>query len=488
MLARLEDLARDYWTPDQLRWIRDDSPLKLCEKSRRIGWTYATSFRRVLKAMRTPGLDCWVGTRDLTSAKEFLRYCLRWVKLAETVCKIIAPDLDDPDLAEDTVFCIVFPNNARIYVLSSNPDAFASKGGDIVLDEFALHKDQNLLWQVAQPTAAVWGYQIEVISTHRGRGTLFNRFCQDARDHNKMRWSHYKLDIVSALRNGLMQRLNAVRSRRGLPAETIESMCARLRRECATDEQWRQEYMCEPTDDLGALLSYELIDRQSRPGAEILLDAPLEPRPDIRLGMDIGRVKDRSVICVIQNTGAGIWTTRALVIMRNCPWHEQFETLENTWQIWHPRAGRIDSTGIGSMLAEEAARKIDARILGIDFTLQSKDRMASGMLRAFQDAAILIPDDADLRDDLHRIEMVVSDARNIRYVASSGEEGHADRFWSLALALDSRDAIGLTDCYLPSSTGLEAAQELFVPRLPMSVAQAHARDQSPAGDEPWKEY
>ena len=43
-----------FFLPYQQRWIDDESPLKLYEKSRRIGITYATAFRCVLKCLREP--------------------------------------------------------------------------------------------------------------------------------------------------------------------------------------------------------------------------------------------------------------------------------------------------------------------------------------------------------------------------------------------------------------------------------------------------
>ena len=66
-----------------------------------------------------------------------------------------------------------FANGRRIYSLSSNPNALAGKRGHVILDEFALHKDQRTLYRVAKPVTQ-WGGQLEIISTHRGAGTVFN--------------------------------------------------------------------------------------------------------------------------------------------------------------------------------------------------------------------------------------------------------------------------------------------------------------------------
>ena len=54
----------EYFLPYQRRWILDDARMKLYAKSRRIGITYATSFRVNDKCLRRPGTVQWVTSRD----------------------------------------------------------------------------------------------------------------------------------------------------------------------------------------------------------------------------------------------------------------------------------------------------------------------------------------------------------------------------------------------------------------------------------------
>ena len=46
-----------------------------------------------------------------------------------------------------------------------------------------------------------------------------------------------------------------------------------------------------------------------------------------------------------------------------------------------------------------------------------------------------IPEDAKIRADLRKVQKLTTAAGNIRFVAESTPDGHADRFWALALAL-----------------------------------------------------
>lgn len=432
-------ISLDYFTQYQRDWIRDDSPMKLAEKSRRIGWTYATTFRRVTRAMKVPGLPCWISTRDLTTAKEFVRDCARWCRLANVVAKgLDGENVEIVGPGDVTAQVIEFPNGSRIHILTSNPDALAGKGGDVVLDEFALHKDQSLLWQVALPTASVWGYQVEVISTHRGKNTLFAKFCEDAKTQNRMGWKFYSVNIVQACEQGLIERINAETAKRGRPPVTAEEFIATQRARCATDGQWAQEFMCVPQDDMGSLLTYELLTACEMPWDEIRKRAERPATGPVYLGMDIGRKHDLSVIWTIEDLGP-LAITRSVQVLDRAPFYAQLAALQATIELHNVRRACIDATGIGAMLAEEAQRKFgDWRVEAVQFTAAAKEELAMGLLRACQDKGVRIPDQHDIREDLHKVEKQVTASGAIRYVAASDDDGHADRFWALALGLSAR--------------------------------------------------
>ena len=54
---------------------------------------------------------------------------------------------------------------------------------------------------------------------------------------------------------------------------------------------------------------------------------------------------------------------------------------------------------------------------------------------AMEDRKLRIPDDPQIRADLRKVQKVTTAAGNIRFVAESTPDGHADRFWALALAI-----------------------------------------------------
>jgi phage FluMu gp28-like protein len=62
------------------------------------------------------------------------------------------------------------------------------------------------------------------------------------------------------------------------------------------------------------------------------------------------------------------------------------------------------------------------------------EALATELLQAYEDRAIKHPVDADLREDLRKPEKITSPGGRVSIAATRDGAGHADHFWSLALA------------------------------------------------------
>src|SRR5207247_9666679 len=106
-----------------------------------------------------------------------------------------------------------------------NPNALAGKRGHVVLDEFALHQDQRLLYRVAKPVIT-WGGQLEIISTHRGANSVFNQIIRGIVEQgNPMGWSHHKVTLQQAVEQGLVEKINA---KKEAPASAGSATASRI--------------------------------------------------------------------------------------------------------------------------------------------------------------------------------------------------------------------------------------------------------------------
>lgn len=165
--------------PYQKRWLLDKSKVKIFEKSRRIGGTWVQSFEDVQDCIERPGLKVFFSSADMTAAAEYIDYCESWITklnaIAKAFAEISSEDIEECEFADEDKGIkskvIEFNNGSKIYVLSSNPKAFRSKGGKIVWDEAAHHENDQKMWAAAKP-AAMWGYPIRILSTHNGVNSL----------------------------------------------------------------------------------------------------------------------------------------------------------------------------------------------------------------------------------------------------------------------------------------------------------------------------
>ena len=58
-----------YFLPFQQEWILDSARLRICEKGRQIGLSYADAYDSVRKAALNGGRDVWVMSRDEMQAR-----------------------------------------------------------------------------------------------------------------------------------------------------------------------------------------------------------------------------------------------------------------------------------------------------------------------------------------------------------------------------------------------------------------------------------
>ena len=418
----------------QHRWAMDRARLKLMQKSRQIGISWGTAFATVKRTAPKEAMnDQWVSSRDELQARLFLQDCKRFAKAIDKAARDLGSVIID-DKNRISAFVLEFANGKRINSMSSNPDAQAGKRGGRVLDEFALHPDPRLLYSIAYP-GITWGGQLEIISTHRGSANYFNELVEEVQHHgNPKGFSLHTVTLQNALDEGFLFKLQEV-----LPHddERIAMDEAEyfdfIRAGCASEEQFLQEYMCVPADDAGAFLTYDMIAAcEYRPTDPWEMDGT---EKELYLGVDVGRSNDLTVLWVLERV-VGSFFTRKLITMQNQTFSAQESELYSLLENPAIRRCCIDSTGLGMQLAERAQEKFgEYRVEGVRFTGAVKEELAYPVRAAFEDKAIRIPHDDQIRADLRGIKKVTTKAGNIRFEADHGPDGHSDRFWALALAV-----------------------------------------------------
>lgn len=421
--------------PFQAKWIKDQSRLKLMEKSRQIGISWSTAYGADERAAAQGArFDEWVSSRDDIQARLFIEDCKLWAGVMNLAAKDLGEVVID---AKDklTAYVLQFASGRRIHSMSSNPDAQAGKRGSRVLDEFALHADQRKLWAIAYP-GITWGGSMEVISTHRGSYSFFNGLIREAREKgNPKQISLHRVTLQDALEQGFLTKLQ-----QALPADAEQQAMDEaayfdfVKNGAADAESFDQEYMCIPADDDAKFLEYGLITACEYAGGfdwQRHLDSVFIGR--LYAGVDIGRKKDLTVLWVLEKLGDVFYTRRV-----ECLEKMRKSAQEDILYPWFALCVRtcIDATGLGIGWADDAQDKFgEHAVEAVTFTGPMKEALAYPVRGAMEDRTLRMPDDPIIRADLRKVQKVVTAAGNIRFVAESTPDGHADRFWALALAL-----------------------------------------------------
>ena len=350
-------------------------------------------------------------SRGERQSKELMDKVSTHAKAIGHVCDVLesAFRIDDRDYK---MLEVTLPNGSRIIGLPANPDTARGFSGNVVLDEFAFHRDGRKIWTALYPTITR-GYKIRIISTPNGKsGKFYELWSGDNR------WSKHEVDIYTAVKDGL-------------PIDIEE-----LREGCDGEDDWLQEYCCEFLDEASAFLTFELITGcENDEMTSLELPEFFNPSGDLFLGMDIGRKKDLSVIWLWEKL-ADVFVTRAVQELKRMKFRDQKSILYEYLSLPRLRRACIDNTGIGANLAEDAMLDFGkSRVEEVTFTSAAKGEMAINMHQVFEDKLARIPISKNIRSDLHSVKKIVTAANNIRYDADRNENGHADRFWAAGLGL-----------------------------------------------------
>ena len=446
--------------PYQKRWILDESPVKLYEKTRRGGITFATSYRAVLKCLRRGrGFVQWVSSRDEITAREFIvDYVARWAREANRAASGL--DGRDVEVVDEkkgmTARVVSFRNGARIYSLSSNPLAFAGKGGDVLIDEWDLHPDQAAVYDMAYP-CITWGGQLELVSAYNPEGsehTEFARLCRACRAGERPGISFHRTTILDALDQGFAETVNEVKKARGMKPLSREEFLEQLKAGCRSRSAFETQYLCIPnrasgqqlipSEDIQAALKdihpvrFDFRGGEEEPDPREILPDPLFRGASFSLGYDIARTGDLSCVWLNRRGEDGLQIPAAVLTFKNCRFEFQKCMVRRILSATCSVVGCGDKTGLGMAVCEELEDQFPGRFTGVNFA-SAKLALGTGLRTVFETRKIHLPVDMpELAADFSGIRKNALSSGALQFTEAGNEllpESHCDLAWSCALAV-----------------------------------------------------
>lgn len=455
--------------PYQVAWIEDEAPLKVNEKSRRTGLTWAEAADDVLIASQVGGQNVYYIGYNQDMAIEYVEACAMWARAFDYAASTVEEGIweDDPDKHIKT-FTIRFPSGRRIVALSSRPANLRGKQGVVVIDEAAFHEKLGELLKAAL-ALLIWGGKVRVISTHNGDQNPFNELVNDIRA-GRRRGSVHRITFQEAVAQGLYRR---VCLRLGEPwtaegeADWIRSVyeyygedateeldvvpragdgvpLTRAAIEAAMVEGPQVLRLTLP--DSFAQLAQHLREAEVRDWCDEHLVPFLRDLPDYRryyAGEDFGRTADVTDIWLSSEGRDLSLQTHAVLELRNVPFEQQRQVLFYALDRL-PRftAAAMDATGNGAFLAEVAMQRYGAgRIAEVKLSTEWYRQHMPRLIAAVEDRTVPLPRDADVMADLRclrRVNGVIQVPRDARTRGSDGRDRHGDSAIALAMMLYAR--------------------------------------------------
>nr|WP_285896935.1 hypothetical protein [Pseudomonas aeruginosa] len=434
----------------QADWLAIQAQIKLCEKGRRTGITFAEALDSVITAASrrsAGGMDVFYVGDTKEKGLEFIGYCAKFSRViaeaqASGVSEIEEFLFEDQDDSGNTrqinAYRIRYASGFKIVALSSNPANLRGLQGKVIIDEAAYHRNVSAVLDAAT-ALLIWGGRIVIISTHNGKSNPFNGMIADIQEG---RYGDaavvFKATFDDAVANGLYERRCMMRGEEP-SAEGKEAWYKSIRNAYGPRKaQMREELDAIPRDGNGVCVPGVWIEDAMRPGREVLrlaldegfalqpvyrreawIEAWIEQHlvlllqqldPEVRwfLGMDYARHRDFSIICPMSVDQQRHRDIPFVVEMHKVPTRQQQQVLFTILRTLPNFMGAaLDASGNGETLAEDTADEFGhERIQQVKLSRVWYGAWMPRFVGLFEDGTITLPKDDSLQQDIRAIETV----------------------------------------------------------------------------------
>lgn len=318
---------------------------------------------------------------------------------------------------KDNESTLTFDSGGRILAMPSSGGR--SFSGNVFLDEFAHQPHSGKVWDAASAVTMLGG-RLRVIATPNGVGNDFEQLWKKIRSGKLSGWASHEIPLQRAIDEGYPVDIEHCRN-------VIAKGDPRL---------FDQFFNCSFLDSNFQYIPSELF-------AGCVGDWPILAGGQVYAGLDIGETRDRTVLVIVRRRG----NKRQLLHMET---HAKTDDalldslVKKAIKDFGATLVCADSTGLGRFPSQRMAETWGRRFEGVDFTVKSKEDLATGLYDAVARHELELPttylsqgvDEMPLlRDDVYAIRREVTSSGNVRFVAARSEKGHADRAWALMLAL-----------------------------------------------------
>ena len=414
--------------PYQLKWVLDDSPRCIFEKSRQIGLTFCEALWSVRKRLKYK-IDHWFSSRDQLSGRRFIEFCNFFID----ILGVPIPQ------SKRTLECINFPNGSKIQSLSSGKNVLRNKTGDVTLDELAFHEFPEDMFASADPVC-LWGGQLRVISTHSSPGSIFNQIVQKC-NAGKSQFSHHRIDVFQAVEQGLALKIAQYSNDKNLLSllPDVDSLnkefLDRTKKNCINSFIWDHEYRVMVHAGVTTIITpqqYNTLAMVEGVPEELERDRNYGP---LYVGIDVGRTQAFTVVWVLEekydeiNKEKDYWTV-AVKSMKDVPIQQQITIISKLVDHKDVQSIVIDMGAQGRGISDSLVEQFGAVTKPIGLAPNIKRILAEIVRKYVETERVALPKDNT---------MILTDLTSMEYnngkYSGRTDFSHCDFFWALGMAL-----------------------------------------------------
>jgi len=411
--------------PFQKEWIEDDSPLKIWEKSRRIGASWAEALNSVLQTQGSKGQNTYYLSYNKDMTRQFILDCKFWAEIVNAAAGELEEEIIEENDRFFTVYRVKFSNGNEIVGMPGVAYAIRSKKGRIVLDEAAFTGEFDEIMKAAL-ALLIWAGSFSIISTHNGDDSPFYLLLKNIRDGKEKKWSVHRTAFSDAISQGLYKRI-CLKNEKKWSAKGEKEFVNDIRDIYKSNAE--EELDVIPSRSGSKYFPYGMLaacavgadrlpivrldckdsftwEKPRKRQEEIKEWFEVEAAPVLRnikgtcfLGQDFARSGNLSVIWICEEEKKQDLNSRLIIELNNVPYDQQWQILCLINQ--HCKLGNvaIDARGNGQALAEAAAQRLPCGAEMVMITRAWYANIFPKLKNRLESRDFILPDDQYILSD-----------------------------------------------------------------------------------------
>jgi len=318
----------------------------------------------------------------------------------------------EASVVRETQELIELTNGSVIIPLPCSPDKIRGFTADLVIIDEAAFVPEEVITSIVMPMLAATDGTLIMLSTPWSKSHIFYRAFSGELEG----WSvhHVPSSRCPLIKPGFLE----------------------AQRRTLTEAEFRREYLAEFVEEEACYFPMDLVLKCVNPelkAAFTLEYAEAKPHGEYYAGLDLGKLRDFSVLAIVERSGDKLLLRLLRVFKLNTPYSAVIAEVLRAYERFGFIRLAVDRSGVGEGVYEQLARELGEGIVeGVKFTAERKAELLTRLKMLMEKGRLELPDNRILISQLNSIQYELS--RSGELLFRHPPRGHDDAVMALALA------------------------------------------------------